>query len=107
MDKALFENFMNKISDAHKAKDYKKCLQLTKELKEALNEHQPINPIHLGWQRFYHFVSLVELHQDFDALTFFLAGEEHPFSHSYEQISYMTSVSAELACNLKKRRFNS
>ena len=86
-----------------KQKTTKKCLQLTKELKEALNEHQPINPIHLGWQRFYHFVSLVELHQDFDALTFFLGRRRTSFfAILMNKFLYMTSVSAELACNLKK-----
>ena len=79
-----------------------KGLDLSREMKNRLLKNPPVDPVLLGWQRFYEFLLLVRLHNDSEALTLFLSNEEYPYILNLKQTEYMTSVAAELACNLKK-----
>jgi ankyrin repeat protein len=100
MSDKVFEFYINQISSLFKKEKYEKGLELCTEMKSRLLANEPVDPVMLGWQRFYHFVHLVQLHKDEDALNLFLTNEEHPFSLDFMQMTYMTSLAAELACNL-------
>jgi hypothetical protein len=70
-------------------------------MKARLYASAPVNPVMLGWQRYYHFLCLVKLDKDDEALDLFLEKEPQPYILDHTQSSFMTSVSAELACARK------
>jgi hypothetical protein len=100
MTENVFEFYLNQISSLFNNKKYAKGLELCKEMKARLLANPPVDPTMLGWQRFFHFTNLVQLGQDEEALNLFLTNEEYPFSLDFSQITFMTSVASELACNL-------
>ncbi|MFZ5950843.1 MAG: ankyrin repeat domain-containing protein [Candidatus Rifleibacteriota bacterium] len=101
MSENVFEFYLKQIGNLLQKKKYDTALELCREMKTRLLASPPVDPVMLGWQRFYQFIILVQLHQDSDALNHFFSNEEHPYSLDLNQIIYMTSVAAELACNLE------
>ncbi|GAB4282625.1 MAG: hypothetical protein Kow0029_28300 [Candidatus Rifleibacteriota bacterium] len=100
MTESVFEFYLKQISNLLNKKKFNTCLELCREMKARLFANPPVDPVLLGWQRFYEFINLVQMHKDNEALNLFLSNEEHPFSLDIHQMTYMTSVAAELACNL-------
>lgn len=94
----IFETYLKQISTRLSGKDYKNALNLCLEMKARLYANSPVNPALLGWQRYYHFLCLVKLEKDKEALDLFLSKEEQPYILDYTQSNFLTSVSAELAC---------
>lgn len=94
----IYETYLKQISSRLSGKDYKNALNLCVEMKARLYANSPVNPALLGWQRYYHFLSLVKLEKDKEALDLYLSREEQPYLLDYTQSNFMTSVSAELAC---------
>lgn len=94
----VFEYYVKQISQLLEQKNLSTALELSREMKARLLANPPVDPVFLGWQRFYQFICLVQMHSDKEALELFLQKEEHPFSLDRNQTSYMTSVAAELAC---------
>ncbi len=97
-EKNVFEFYLKQISSLLGQKNFNTCLDLCREMRTRLLDNPPVDPVFLGWQRFYQFLTLVQLHQDKEALDLFLSKEEHPFTLDHNQITYMTSVAAEIAC---------
>lgn len=101
MTENVFDFYLKQITNLLNKKKFDKGLELCKEMKARLMANPPVDPVMLGWQRFYQFINLVQLEKDSEALNLFLSNEEQPFSLDLNQITYMTSISSELACNLK------
>jgi len=95
----VFEFYLNQISAKLKENMLSTALDLCREMRARLLANPPVDPMMLGWQRFYEFTCLVKMEQDREALEFFLTSEQHPFVLDRNQTTYMTSVAAELACN--------
>lgn len=102
MAEKVFEFYLKQINNLFQKKKFDTAYELTREMKARLLANPPIDPIMLGWQRFYQFLAMVQLNQDAEALSLFLTNEEHPYSLDLNQITYMTSIAAELACNLNQ-----
>ena len=102
MGENVFEVYLKQIGNLLQKQKYDTALELSKEMKSRLLANSTVDPIMLGWQRFYQFISLVQLHQDQEALSLFQSNEDYPFSLDINQLTYMTSVAAELACNLNE-----
>ncbi|MDN5278396.1 MAG: ankyrin repeat and box protein 2 [Clostridiales bacterium] len=102
MTENVFEFYLKQITNLLNKKKFDTGLDLCREMKARLLANPPVDPVFLGWQRFYEFIHLVQLHKDEEALSLFNSNEEQPFSLDLNQITYMTSVAAELACNLNK-----
>ncbi len=101
MPENVFDFYLKQISNLLQKKKFDTAFELTKEMKARLLATPPVDPLMLGWQRFYQFIIMVQLNMDNEALNLFLSNEEHPYSLDLHQITYMTSVASELACNLK------
>lgn len=102
MTENVFDFYLKQINSLMQNKKFSKAFELAKEMKARLLAYPPIDPTLLGWQRFYQFIIMVQLEMDAEALNLFLTNEEHPYSLDLNQITYMTSVAAELACNLQE-----
>ncbi len=101
MPENVFDFYLKQINNLLQKKKFDTAFELTKEMKARLLATPPVDPLMLGWQRFYQFIIMVQLNMDNEALNLFLSNEEHPYSLDLHQITYMTSVASELACNLK------
>ncbi|MBU1107478.1 MAG: ankyrin repeat domain-containing protein [Candidatus Riflebacteria bacterium] len=95
----VFEFYLNQISAKLKENNLNTALDLCREMRARLLASPVIDPMMLGWQRFYEFTCLIKLNQDKEALERFLSTEQQPFILDRNQTAYMTSVAAELACN--------
>lgn len=104
MSENVFDFYLKQISSLLQKKKLDTAYQLCLEMKARLLATSPVDPFMLGWQRFYQFLVMVQLQLDAEALNLFLTNEEHPYSLDLKQISYMTSVAAELACNLENQK---
>ncbi|MDD2623357.1 MAG: Ankyrin repeats (3 copies) [bacterium ADurb.Bin157] len=98
---SIFETYLKQIAARLTAKEFANALDLCREMKARLYASAPVNPVMLGWQRYYHFLCLVKLDKDDEALDLFLEKEPQPYILDHTQSSFMTSVSAELACARK------
>lgn len=95
----LFDVYLKQIVNLLENKDYEKGLALCKEMKQRMYAEPPVDPILLGWQKYYTFICLVKQDKDDEALNEFLGEEPHPFVYDYIQTTFLTSVCAEIACS--------
>ena len=95
----IFEFYLNQISAKLKDNNLNTALDLCREMRARLLAGPSIDPMMLGWQRFYEFTCLIKMNQDKEALDLFLSSEKQPFILDRNQTAYMTSVAAELACS--------
>ena len=96
----VYEVYFKEITNKIDAQDYEKALALCNEVKNRLFSESFVNPILLGWQRYYTFICLVKQQKDREALEYYFAPEKHPFVYDYLQTLYMTSAAADIACSL-------
>lgn len=97
---SVYQTYLKQIGTQLANKQYQKALDLCDEMKAHLFANPPVNPILLGWQRYYKFLCMLKLRQDKEALDLFLSTEEHPFILDRIQGNLMTTMAAELACAL-------
>ncbi|PKL42047.1 MAG: hypothetical protein CVV41_16490 [Candidatus Riflebacteria bacterium HGW-Riflebacteria-1] len=96
---SIFEFYLNQISAKLKENSLSTALDLCREMKARLFAGDTVDPMMLGWQRFYEFTCLIKMEQDKEALALYMSSEKHPFILDRNQTVYMTSVAAELACS--------
>ena len=95
----LYDVYLKEIMNLITNKNYEKALALCAEMKQRMYAEKPVDPIMLGWQKYYTFICYLKLDRDDDALNEFLGQEPHPFVFDYIQTSFLTSVCAEIACS--------
>lgn len=95
----LYDVYLKEIMNLITNKNYEKALALCAEMKQRMYAEKPVDPIMLGWQKYYTFICYIKLDRDDDALNEFLGEEPHPFVFDYIQTSFLTSVCAEIACS--------
>ncbi|MDD3147754.1 MAG: ankyrin repeat domain-containing protein [Candidatus Riflebacteria bacterium] len=94
----IFETYLKQIATQLSQNNYPTALELCLEMRSRLLANPPVDPAIFGWQRYYHFLCMVRLDRNSEALDLFMQHEDHPFVLDRTQTAYMTSVAAELAC---------
>ena len=102
MRSEAFDGRMQSLVEAFEGGEYRICLDEARRLKRDLLAADPVDPLQLGWARFYEFKSLYELKEHRAAYDLINSTERVPFALSSKNAAWMFSVGAELAMHLGK-----
>jgi len=96
-----FDGRMKSLVEAFEKGELRISLDEARRLKRDLLASDPVDPLQLGWARFYEFKSLFGLKEHRAAYDLLNSAERVPFAVSSRNASWMFSVGAELAMHLK------
>jgi hypothetical protein len=102
MRSEAFDGRMQSLVEAFEGGEYRICLDEARRLKRDLLAADPVDPLQLGWARFYEFKSLCELKEHRAAYDLINSTERVPFALSSKNAAWMFSVGAELSMHLGK-----
>jgi ankyrin repeat protein len=100
MDATAFDVRMKEIAGRFEADDFPQSLQLARTLKRDLLDGSAVDPLQLGWARYYEFKSLFALKDYRGTYDLLNAPERVPFAVSSRNAAWMSSVGAECAMHL-------
>jgi len=103
MERDQVHTTLTRINQTFDDGEYESSLSMARELKrQLLREDGPIDPMDLGWVRFYEFKSLYELGDHGEAWDLLEQTEPRPYVLSVRNAAYMYSVGSELAMHLDR-----
>lgn len=100
MKPEAFDGRMQSLVESFESGEHRISLDEARRLKRDLLAAGAVDPLQLGWARFYEFKSLCELKEYRAAYDLLASTERAPFAVSSKNAAWMFSVGAELAMHL-------
>ena len=92
MEAKTFSERMGEVIDAFDAGDFERSLRLARSLKKELLAGDAIDPMQLGWARYYEFKNLYELAEYAEGFKLLKSTERVPYIVTTKNSAWMNSV---------------
>ncbi len=102
MENREFSRRLGEVIDVFDSSDFDCSLRLARSLKKELLAGKTIDPMQLGWARYYEFKNLYELGEYADAYKLLKSTENVPYIVTTVNAGWMNSIGTELAYRLGK-----